>query len=538
MRERLVLEGKYRLVSPIAQGSWAVCYKAEAVDNPEETVAVKCIPRTGLSPRNREVISGEATYNKAVSERHENILKFVGMEEDPVEDVLYVVTEFCTRGNLHRYAGKDVFCGKADLTKHIFLQILNGLKTMHENGVYHRDLKPDNIFIREDGNAVIGDFGFATNKPYTRNFGMGTAGYVAPGMSIIFKSPFFSLTCFSPEVYGGLHHNMTPWSSRHGDIWSLGIILLDMVVGRKSRLIWAHSNLSDPDFHYYYYAKKDYLLDLFDISHEANDIFKSIFEVNVHHRITLTGLGRRIEEIETFGSGAERSQANTKEIKAVAVAFLSTGRLMDAEDEEDTSTDPSTLASSTMLSSNVIVAPVPQKETPEKKSTPPSSISSADIGALPMESAEQRLKAPYRPPRLQLVAESSNSAKPAPSAPAPAAPPIRPPRVRPVEKAKTDEVPAMTTTPSSESGDDSDGPETPLTYAVDANADVAVAVEQDVPALDLAAEPTAWKPITSPAVEVEKAAAAKKTMPVLGKVHSWMRGTFSMPRPVKELRAP
>lgn len=91
------------------------------------------------------------------------------------------------------------------------IQILNGFGELVMNGVIHRDLKPDNILVCGGGILKIGDFGFAKNLSSTSSLLetlVGTPAYMAPQ---ILKEERYSYKC---------------------DIWSLGVIVYEMLVGK------------------------------------------------------------------------------------------------------------------------------------------------------------------------------------------------------------------------------------------------------------------------------------------------------------------
>jgi serine/threonine protein kinase len=94
----------------------------------------------------------EATRNMT----HENIVRLVDFNLD--HDKPYLVTEYCAGGSLAK--AKPIWKDSPPIALRLFQQICNGVAYAHTQGVIHRDLKPDNIFLRTDaGPAVVGDFG-------------------------------------------------------------------------------------------------------------------------------------------------------------------------------------------------------------------------------------------------------------------------------------------------------------------------------------------------------------------------------------------
>ncbi len=92
-------------------------------------------------------------------------------------------------------------------------QVAAGLAAAHEAGVVHRDLKPPNIMIDPDGNAVIMDFGIARS--------VDTAGSTVAGMVV------GTLSYMAPEQARGEQ------ADQRSDVYAFGLILTDMLVGRR-----------------------------------------------------------------------------------------------------------------------------------------------------------------------------------------------------------------------------------------------------------------------------------------------------------------
>jgi len=138
---------------------------------------------------------------------HENIVRYLGTQR--TKEYLYIFLDYIPGGSLERILG---FFPLVERVIRIYtLQILKGLKYLHEHGVIHRDIKAGNILIDENGCIYLADFG--CSKKVAGMMGQaktitGTPNYIAP------------------EVIVDQHY--TPAA----DIWSLGCTIIEMFTRR------------------------------------------------------------------------------------------------------------------------------------------------------------------------------------------------------------------------------------------------------------------------------------------------------------------
>ncbi len=121
------------------------------------------------------------------------------------------------RGSLH--GGVQRGHWSVERISRLLDQIAGALTVAHREGVIHRDIKPDNILLDEDDNAYLADFGIAKNL----NIGVGVAESGITQDSAIVGSPAY----ITPEQING--DTVTPRT----DIYSLGLVLYEMLVGEK-----------------------------------------------------------------------------------------------------------------------------------------------------------------------------------------------------------------------------------------------------------------------------------------------------------------
>jgi len=202
------LVGNYKILGMAGAGGMGVVYRALDVKL-ERTVALKFLPEhVASSSDDSERFLREA--RTASSLDHPNIGVIHGLEETAGGRSFIVMAYYTGETLAHKiYRGPLSVAEAVDIA----IQIGEGLSAAHAGTVVHRDLKPSNVMLTQNGAAKIVDFGLArlaSSSGSTQSLStVGTIGYMSPEQTI-----------------GKLVDQRT-------DIWSLGIVLAEMVTGKN-----------------------------------------------------------------------------------------------------------------------------------------------------------------------------------------------------------------------------------------------------------------------------------------------------------------
>ena len=198
----------YRILEKLGEGGMGVVYKAEDT-RLKRTVALKFLPpELTRDTEAKERFTHEA--QAASSLQHNNIC--VVFDIDQTENgQMFIAMEYLEGETLKKKIERGRL--KIEEAVDIAIQVAQGLAKAHEHGIVHRDIKPANILITPDGVAKIVDFGLAklSGRTMLTRTGstLGTAAYMSP-----------------EQAHG------EPVDQRT-DIWSLGVVLYEMLVGRN-----------------------------------------------------------------------------------------------------------------------------------------------------------------------------------------------------------------------------------------------------------------------------------------------------------------
>ncbi|HZF08087.1 MAG TPA: protein kinase [Thermoanaerobaculia bacterium] len=209
-RPRLIgrVVSHYRILEHLGGGGMGVVYKAEDAKL-HRTVALKFLAaELTRNPAAKERFLHEARAASALD--HPNICTIFEVDET-LEGQLYLAMAFYDGETLE----DRIFRGPLPPVEaiDIALQVARGLARAHESGIIHRDVKPANIIVTLRGEAKIVDFGLAKLA--------GQVGLTRTGASM--GTP----TYMSPEQADGKAVDFRT------DLWSLGVLLYEMVTGRK-----------------------------------------------------------------------------------------------------------------------------------------------------------------------------------------------------------------------------------------------------------------------------------------------------------------
>ena len=203
-----LVDGRYRVTARIGHGGMAEVYEASDIIT-KQLVAIKVIREDVMkNPINLKRFENEITI--AASLNNPNIVKVYN--HGIVDGKPYIANEFIKGQTL-----KDVldFRGALSISEaiSIMIQLVSALEYAHQHNIVHRDVKPGNIYILNDGSIKLGDFGIAEAEGLNRQ------------------------TSLSDDIIGSVHY-LAPEISRgepaspQSDIYAAGVTFFEIITGR------------------------------------------------------------------------------------------------------------------------------------------------------------------------------------------------------------------------------------------------------------------------------------------------------------------
>jgi serine/threonine protein kinase len=323
-----IADGRLELVSILGLGAYGVVYLARDLTHPLHKdvpfastsnsdmphvlasrhggaasgyYAVKCLNKVDLDARQKKFQRREIVLHTMVT-THPSVVSLYRVIDNKDDSRIYVILDYCPDGDLfsmitekQRYAvpspdaegidqdsDQEYQLARADMdimVKKVFFQLLDAVEYCHANGIYHRDLKPENILCLQEGaKVVLADFGLATHEKESNDFGCGSTFYMGP------------------ECQGGISNNIKQYNTAANDVWSLGVILVNLICGRNP---WKQACLSDETFREYL-RNPDFLMDILPISQQTNALLKRIFTIRESWRCSVAELRAMVHQVTRF----------------------------------------------------------------------------------------------------------------------------------------------------------------------------------------------------------------------------------------------
>lgn len=204
-----LISGRYRLIRQIGVGGFSVVWLVadELMDGHEFALKVYA-PDRGLDDSGLRQFQRE--YLMTVKLNHPNLLK--ATHYDIFEGSPYLVMTFCEKGSVSGLLEDKGNFDEEEIAS-LLLHVARGLSYLHEQGLIHQDIKPDNILIEDKERFLLTDFGISSKMRSTlrKNTDSGNPLTIA-------YSP--------PERFRG-----TQYSGVEGDIFSLGVMIFELATG-------------------------------------------------------------------------------------------------------------------------------------------------------------------------------------------------------------------------------------------------------------------------------------------------------------------
>ena len=199
-----IVAGRYRILGLLGRGGMGEVYRADDL-RLEQQVALKFLARSRVADEEWLArFHGEVRLARRVTHPNVNRVYDIGEADGEV----FLSMEYVDGENLGSLLKR---IGRLPIERALRMarELCAGLGAAHDQGVLHRDLKPANVMVDGLGHARIMDFGIAVAKSDTASVGTaGTPAYMAP------------------ELFEGVEASVA------SDVYSLGVVLFEMVTGR------------------------------------------------------------------------------------------------------------------------------------------------------------------------------------------------------------------------------------------------------------------------------------------------------------------
>ncbi|VFQ87278.1 unnamed protein product [Cuscuta campestris] len=226
---RTVIFGKYEMGKVLGHGTFAKVYLARNLETSEQ-VAVKVVRKDHVAKQGMaEQIQREIAVMRLA--RHRNVVEL--REVMATKRKIFFVMEYVRGGELLARVAAEGRLGEEEARRY-FRQLVGAVEFCHGRGIFHRDLKLENLLLDEDGELKVSDFGLSALPEQQRHDGLlhtrcGTPAYVAPEV-------------LRKKGYDGAK----------ADVWSCGVILYAILAGflpfREHNVVYMYTKLLKAEY--------------------------------------------------------------------------------------------------------------------------------------------------------------------------------------------------------------------------------------------------------------------------------------------------
>lgn len=221
--------------------------------------------------------------------RHKNIVTIHEVLQSAI--CTFIVMDYYPTDLFTSIVDNRHFVTNGLLVKKVFLQICSALSYCHDHGIYHCDIKPENLLLDADDNVFLCDFGLSTTSAYIKpNVCIGSSYYMPP------ERISFDNGRFSSSKSGGRKLGKV-CASCNGDLWSLGIILINLTCIRNP---WLKADKAEDNTYYYFTKDPNILKQILPLSDDFYSLVSKILQVNPTNRMSLQEVMKEVSSITSF----------------------------------------------------------------------------------------------------------------------------------------------------------------------------------------------------------------------------------------------
>lgn len=295
----------YQLIKIIGSGANGLVFKAKNLIN-NKIIAIKILLKN-LNKNNNDLLSYLNDYdntmiipqinlnsidleNPTCSLHYNEMINYLTLHSYKhivsINEILetnfafFIIMDYYPMDLFTLIVDKKIFVNNGLLIKTIFIQLIETIIYCQSKGIYHCDIKPENILIDNNYNIYLCDFGLSTtSKTIIPNMNIGSSYYMAPERILID------------------YNDNTIFKTEKTEVWSLGILLINLTCNNNP---WSIANhLEDLTFNCYV-ENNSILLNLLPISYDFYNLLIKILNINPMSRINLYDLINEIKLIKSF----------------------------------------------------------------------------------------------------------------------------------------------------------------------------------------------------------------------------------------------